>query len=106
MEVAAMKRGTTPVLPVTIDMNVELISEIEFVFKSEFEEEAPVLLMKKFPDEVSYHDNAFYIPFTEKETRLFARQFYMDTRITTVSGSIPETEICKLYMNPTLFEEA
>lgn len=98
-----MKRGTTPVLPVAIELDASMIESVTFVFKSEFLENAPAKLTKRYPDEVAYEDGAFLVPFTEEETRLFNGQFFMDTRIVTVSGSIPETAVCKLYMNPTLF---
>lgn len=100
-----MKRGTTPTIPVTIDIDIELVSEATFIFKKEFKEEAPAILKKTFPNEVAYYDGAFHIPFTEEETRLFKGDFYMDTRIVTISGSIPETCVCHLYMSSTLFSE-
>lgn len=100
-----MKRGTTPTIPVAIDMNIDLVSEVTFIFKKEFKEESPAILKKRFPDDVAYYDGFFQIPLTEEETRLFKGDFFMDTRIVTVSGSIPETSVCHLYMNNTLFSK-
>lgn len=100
-----MKRGTTPVIPVSIDMDIELVSEVTFIFKKEYKEESPALLKKVFPNDVAYYDGMFQIPLTEDETRLFKNDFYMDTRIVTISGTIPETSVCHLYMNSTLFSK-
>lgn len=102
-----MKRGTTPILRVQIDMELSLIDSVDFVFKSDYCEEAPALLSKNYPKDVTYNENrqVFEIPFTTAETRLFSGRFWMDTRINTTSHSIPQTNICELYMCPTLFME-
>lgn len=105
-----MKRGTTPILPVRCNINNNDVETIEFLFKQEKSESAPNTLLKLYPsEEVEYKEscNVYNIAFTEDETRLFAEDepFYMDTRITMVGGSIPETNIVTLRMHPTLFAQ-
>ena len=102
-----MKRGTTPILRVSIDMELALMNKVEFLFKNEYSECAPTILTKVYPTDVKYNEDKklFEIPFNQAETRLFNGRFWMDTRITTVSDTIPQTSICELYMRPTLFKE-
>jgi len=103
-----MKRGTTPVLPVHFSINNDDVETIEFLFKQEKSESAPELLLKTYPGEVEYDEsrNMYNVAFTSDETWLFAEDepFYMDTRVTMIGGSIPETPIVTLRMHPTLFE--
>lgn len=102
-----MKRGTTPSLPVRIDLDLSTVAHIAFVFKQNDSEAAPAILTKTYPDDVSVSDGVLYIPFSDSETRLFSseRPFFMDTRIVLQSGKIPQTNISKLYMKGTLFSE-
>lgn len=103
-----MKRGTTPVLPVHFSINNSDVETIEFLFKQEKSELAPAILLKTYPDDVEYDEsrNLYKVAFTSDDTWLFAEDepFYMDTRITLLGGSIPETNIVTLRMHPTLFE--
>lgn len=103
------KRGTTPVLAVKFNIKPVEISTIDFLFKQEREEDAPALVEKSYPTDVDYDSETerYLVPLTEEETRLFLpnHAFYMDTRITLTNGLIPETEIVKLRMGGTLFQE-
>ena len=105
-----MKQYTTPVLEVMLDIPVETVANIKFLFKQEREQSAPTLLLKKFPGEVTCEDGVYKVPFTVEETGLFAADqfFYMDTRITDQTGNVPDTPIEHLRMSMSLFthEEA
>ena len=92
----------------------QTVQTIEFVFKQTKKEDAEVLVTKLYdPNGESTaikdenDDNLFYLQFTDEESRQFKpdNTYYMDTRIIYESGSIPQTEIVKLYSLPTLFEE-
>jgi hypothetical protein len=101
------KRGTTPTLPVTVDVDISTVSKIEFIFKQQNSESSTKLVLKTYPTDVEYDSTKklFYVYFTEDETRKFIenRPFYMDTRITYTGGKIPKTPIIELMMNNTLF---
>ena len=101
-----MKRGTTPILKVEIDIDITKVQSIIFLFKKVKSENAPAILSKSYPTDVSYRNGYFNIAFTEQETRLFEGYFYMDTRIVTKANGIAETELSTLYMSETLFSEA
>lgn len=104
-----MKRGTTPALPVRLKCRHTDVDTIEFLFKQQKSESAPAILLKTYPDGgVTFDDEKelYLISFSEADTWLFAEDepFYMDTKITLISGQIPETPIVTLRMHPTLFE--
>lgn len=127
----AIKRATTPILPITIETPCENIKHIDFIFKTKIEEKAPKLLEKSFDfpeaideaettltivstveDEadatVEIKDEFFVVnvPFKEKDTRkLTDGTVYMDTRIVYNNNLIPPTEIVQLNIAETLFNE-
>lgn len=102
-----MKNGTTSILPVRFRLKGTDIESIVFLFKQEKSNTAPEILVKNYPGDVEYKEdsNIFEVPFTESDTWLFAEDepFYMDTKVTLIRGSIPETPIVTLRMHPTLF---
>lgn len=103
-----MKRGTTPTLRVAIDFDFSRISRVEFVFKQYEAENAPEIIKKAYPQDVTYdsENGLFLIELTDEETRLFGEsRAYMDTRIITAGGKIPHTGIVSLDVAKTLFEE-
>jgi len=86
------------------------ISTIEFLFRQERSEDSEPYLLKTYPTDVTYDAarDRYLIPWTEEETAKFLEdhEFYMDTRITLEgNNAVPETNIVKLVMNGTLFEE-
>lgn len=103
-----MKRGTTPVLKVKLGLDtLSDISSVVFVFKQKNDESCNTKVTKTYPSaDVTLTEGIFSIAWTEAETRVFEanKNFYMDTKPTTLQGKILETEIKTLYMNPTLFE--
>lgn len=102
-----MKRRTTPVLEVTVDIPDEVVVEIQFIFKQERDEKAPELLLKTYPGDVKREDGVYRIPMSADDTALFNGRspFYMDTRIVDAVGNVPETPIITLYMSETLFSD-
>ena len=127
----AIKRATTPTLPITIETPCENIKHIDFIFKTKKEEKAPKLLEKSFdfPETVDETETTFTIfntiegeddadieikdgffvvnvPFKENDTRkLTDGTVYMDTRIVYNNNLIPPTEIVQLDIGETLFNE-
>ena len=101
------KRGTTPTLPVTVNVDISTVNKIEFIFKQQNSESSAKLVLKTYPTDVEYDstNKLFYIYFTEEETRKFIenKPFYMDTKIVYTGGKIPKTPIIELMMNNTLF---
>lgn len=108
-----MKQNTTPTLPVRIHMPLADVKHIEFIFKEEKSKNYPALLYKKFDKEdfkIQEEDTSecflFLLPFTAEETMAMPEgEVYMDTLIELNDGKLPETEIVKLNVNETLFEE-
>ena len=103
-----MKRGTTPTLRISVGIESSLISEIEFLFKLYPSEEAPEIVRKAYPGDVTYDsvNDLFLLPLTESETRMFGNnKVYLDARILTTGGKIPNTKIVTLSMTDTLFGE-
>lgn len=104
-----MKQLTTPILQVMIDLDVEGIDHIDFMFKQENFQDCTTKLLKTFPTDVTYDSETkiFSIPFTIEDTSIFAqnRLFYMDTRPVYQNGRVLPTEIIELFMCNTLFTE-
>lgn len=106
-----MKRGTTPRLRLGHTLDLTGVERIDFLFKQERDEAAPAILKKTWlpaGGEAEEKNGVLEIPFTEKETRLFAsgRPFYCDPRVTLTGGSIPATAILQFSCQPTLWGDA
>lgn len=116
-----MKQNTTPILPIEILMPFEGIKRIEFIFKrlntnnynNDQYRSYPALVHKilegddiKLAEGDTSEKFIVRVPFTAEETlKMPVGPIYMDTRIVFENGCIPETEIVKINMNATLFEE-
>ena len=106
-----MKRRTTPTMQVRFNRIANSdISTIEFLFRQEKAENSEPHLLKTYPTEVEYDPerDRYLVPWTEGETALFLEdhEMYLDTRIRLKgNNAVPETNIVKLIMNGTLFEE-
>lgn len=108
-----MKRNTTPTLCISINIELDTVKEIEFIFKSQIRERSDSLISKKYTRDtmVTSKGNApgevlFFMEFTASETmKLPEGTIYMDTRIVTNDNKILETEIVSFDMNRTLFSE-
>ena len=110
-DIKETKRGTTPMLAISLDGLDKEVAKVEFVFKQKIKDSAEELVLKTYAgaanDSVVVEDGVYYLNFTDAESRRFKpdASYFMDTRITYVDGSIPQTEIVELYSLPTLFEE-
>lgn len=106
-----MKRGTTPTLPIKINMPFSNIKSIEFIFCTDKTEYSNTLLYKAFEGNIpikEQNDNDFVVglSLTAEETmRLSAGDVYMDTRIVLTGNLIPETSIEKVNISNTLFRQ-
>ena len=100
-----MKRGLNFHLPVSIDIDLQDVDKIEFIFSKFIG--AEILKKEIYPNgnvKLQELDRTFLIPFSSEETYNFQGQFYMDTRITLKSTTDqPQTEIITLNMDNTLF---
>ena len=106
-----MKRGTTPLLCFSHDLDLSTVERIDFLFKQERSEAAPGLLKKTWLPEgnqVLEENGIFQIPFTLEESRLFleGRPFFCDPRITLAGGKIPQSAILQITCRDTLWGEA
>lgn len=115
-----MKQNTTPILPIEILMPFENVQRIEFIFKrlntnnynNDLYRSYPALLHKVYEgsdipvSEQTSESFIVQVPFTEEETlSLPVGPLHMDTRIVLSDGSVPETQIVKINVTATLFEE-
>ena len=106
-----MKRRTTPVIPVRFNrLAVDDIETIDFLFRQERDETSEPYVTKTYPTDVTYdaERNRYMVPLSEDETALFLEdhEFFMDTKITLKgNGMVPETNIIRLIMNGTLFDD-
>lgn len=106
-----MKRGTTPTLPIKINMPFDNIKSIEFIFCKDKTEYSNTLLYKAFEDNIpvkEQRDNDFVVELSltaEETMRLSAGDVYMDTRIVLTGGLIPDTSIEKVNISDTLFRQ-
>ena len=101
-----MKPGTTPTLRFKMGLDINLISTVDFLFKLYLSEDAPEVLMKSYPTDVTYDaDNKWFVlNLTAAETRLLGYdKVYIDPKICTINGKIPETKIIRLHMTDTLY---
>ena len=103
-----MKRGTTPTIQIEHGLDIADVTSVDFLFKQKKSEDAPVILIKSYPGDVTEDEGVFSIPFTEAETRRFkpGEEFYCDPKVTFANGKIPATEILTLNCNPTLWGDA
>ena len=108
-----MKRNTTPTLTVKINLPLDSVKRIEFIFKEEISKEYPALIHKKLEkadfklkDENTTECFHLLLSFTTEETMLLPEgDVYMDTLIELNGGIVPETVVVRLNVNETLFEE-
>ena len=107
-----MKRGTTPTLPIKINMPFNNVIRVEFIFKKDKTEYANTLLHKIFDNEIPIADGDTSKSFTvnlklnaEETMRLIEGEVYMDTRIVLTGNIIPSTKIVKINIAETLFRE-
>jgi len=111
-----IKAGTSFSLPIIIDDdNFELISEIEFMFKQEEDDDDGAALKTALWSRdgesrdctKKADENLIYIKFRREDTYLFEQgeDFFMDTRIHYAgTDENPYTNIVRFRMNNTLFE--
>lgn len=99
-----MKKGTKSLLPVSIGVDVDLVSKVEFIFvqgnrSKEF----------SYPSSAAYKmdDRTIGIIWTPADKEKFkADAMQMDTRITLKDSPYqPDTTIVPVIMNDTLFKD-
>lgn len=107
-----MKRGTTPTIPIRINMPFDNVIRVEFIFKKIASEYAQTLLHKVFEGEIPIRQGDTTENFivdlnlTADETmNLSVGDIYMDTRIVLTGDLIPATKIVKMNVSETLFRE-
>lgn len=107
-----MKRGTTPTLPIRINMPFDNVQRVEFIFKKVPSEYGKTLLYKIFEKEIPIREGdtskSFIVDvsLTAEETMsLPAGEVYIDTRITLTGNLIPKTNMVKSDVKETLFRE-
>ncbi len=103
-----MKRGTTPTIQIGHELDISGVASVRFLFKQKLSEDAPAILVKSYPGEVTEQSGVFFVPFTEAETRRFkpGEAFYCDPKVKLTNGKIPATKILILNCNPTLWGDA
>ena len=99
-----MKQGIKLLLPVSIGIDMDAVSKIEFVLV-----QGDKKLTWEYPSARTIADgNIVNLIFTESETWEFTPNMAIsiDTRITLKDSEYqPETEIVKVFMRGTLFEK-
>ena len=108
----SVKKNTTPTLPITVNLPLNQVKRLEFIFKKKKTGSHPALLHKTFtagkiPVDESASSNDYFVvllELTAKETSRFqVGEMFMDTRAELTDGSVPETEIVAFDVTPTLF---
>lgn len=106
---ATVKRGTTPTLPIKINIeDMSQIASINFLFKQQMTDTGEPGVMKTYPSEsVVYEGGIFYVEFTDEETREFRADstIYLDVKPITTNGKILATKIVPINMYATLYPE-
>lgn len=100
-----MKRGTTPLLPLKLDITIADVREIIVSLNTSRTETNTPTLQKRYPTVGSYEEGILYIPMSQAETELFAGMFYIEVQINYIDNSVAKTEIVTSYMTDTLFTE-
>lgn len=95
-----MKSGTTPTKKIKINVDPELIDTIIFTIKN-----GKGLLIKRYPDEVTYKDTYYLLNFTQKETVRLRGFCLLEAQINFSSGAVAKTEAEKFYVPDTLYTE-
>lgn len=98
-----MKQGTNFILPVEIDIDLDKVEQIEFVFKQKSVEHTFT-----YPSDIAVREgNTINLIWTQADTYKFiADKVEMDTRITLINSPYnPETPIVVFHMDRTLFKE-
>lgn len=105
-----IKRGTTPDIPVFIDgLAMDQIANIEFIFKARPTENAMAYFTKSYPDggvTLDESGTAYVVALTEEDTRKLSAksEVYMDTRITTINGKVPQSNWIVYKVEDTGYE--
>lgn len=102
-----MKQGTNFHIKVNINMDLDLIETITFLFKAKSGAELTFVYPSKTVTRVD-DSNQLKIKWTREQTYMFSSNEYimMDTFIKLVDCTDnPQTNIVKFYLNPTLFME-
>lgn len=98
-----MKRGTYAVLPVHVDIDLDTVQNIKFIFTQGLGKR----LMFQYPSDriLLGDDGVFGLVWTQKQTFYFSHgPINMDTYIKLKDmETIPQTEILSFQLSPTLF---
>ena len=100
-----IKRGTNPALLITLSVEMDFVDKVIFTFRQRATEDSTPMLQKIYPDDVSYSDGVFIIPFSQEETQLFSKVFFAEGQVNYINEQVEKTEIVALEMSPTLFTE-
>lgn len=100
-----VKRGTTTSIPVELELDMEDIVRIDFLFRQHMSDSEGMAVTKSWPEDVDLEDGVFYIDLNEDDTRVFSQEslFFLDTHPITENGHIVPMEIVNLQSYPTLF---
>lgn len=99
------KQGTTPILLINLGVEIGEVAKIIFTFRQKSDMVSIPMIQKVYPGEIQYEQEIFMIPFTQEETQLFSKVFYVEAQINYTNGNVDKTEITPLKMSDTLFTE-
>ncbi|MBQ0112358.1 MAG: hypothetical protein KBT03_04430 [Bacteroidales bacterium] len=97
-----MRRGTTPILKLTLDIDLDLLEDIYVTLYQSG------IILTKFNDDIEIYldDKLIKVRLTEKETMSFKpTAVKIQLRATTKSGDSIATDIVTLPMNDILYNE-
>ena len=110
-----MKRNATAIMPVRIKIPLEEVQKLEFVFKADKSDYAPILARKEFeskesiPIKEDLGNEGFVVKLrleAEETAKFPADKVYMDTMMLLADGIVPETNIvCIEDIKETLFSQ-
>lgn len=97
-----MKRGTRAIMPVHLDIDLDLVQSIQFLFVQD-----KTRMIVNYPsDKATRNQDNINIYFDERETFAFKSNanVQMDTHVHLIDSDLnPETNIIKFLFSPTLF---
>lgn len=99
-----MKSGETGYLRITIanltEEAMQLVNEIIFSIKSECS-----MIQKRYPENVTLEDGAFYIPLTQENTTALVGRYSVEAQINFADRSVSKSNIENGKMAQTVYTE-
>lgn len=100
-----MKQGTTTTFNFHFNIDLSLITSIDFFFHCERDNKTKrePLLTKTFPENGYKKDGVIYMPLTQEETAVLPNKFYIEPQLNFVDKSSTKAHTKSYNMEPTIY---